>query len=140
MIVSISRRATSFFDLWRLEARCLQPLARSPKAVPPVFSSRPRGFGLYLTLTVLAALGASAAAQEMAPGASGSGTTIDLDAITVTATKEGERVYDSLSPSSVIGREQIERQIQPSSTADVLRLIPSVTTQAAPGDPKEAER
>ena len=88
-----------------------------------------------MTLTVLAALGASAAAQEMAPGASGSETTIDLDAITVTATKEGERVYDSLSPSSVIGREQIERQIQPSSTADVLRLIPSVTTQAAPGDP-----
>jgi len=88
-----------------------------------------------LTLTVLAALGASAAAQEMAPGASGSETTIDLDAITVTATKEGERVYDSLSPSSVIGREKIERQIQPSSTADVLRLIPSVTTQAAPGDP-----
>ena len=88
-----------------------------------------------MTLTVLAALGASAAAQEMAPGASGSETTIDLDAITVTATKEGERVYDSLSPSSVIGREKIERQIQPSSTADVLRLIPSVTTQAAPGDP-----
>lgn len=88
-----------------------------------------------MTLTVLAALGTSATAQEVVPSALGSETTIDLDAITVTATKEGGRVYDSLSPSSVIGRDQIETQVQPSSTADVLRLIPSVTTQAAPGDP-----
>jgi hemoglobin/transferrin/lactoferrin receptor protein len=80
-------------------------------------------------------LASSATAQEVTPGAPGDETTIDLDAITVTATKAGERVYDSLSPSSVIGREQVETQVQPSSTADVLRLIPSVTTQAAPGDP-----
>lgn len=100
-----------------------------------MFSFRSSRFGIHLALTVLAALASSAKAQEVPRNAPGDDTTIDLDAITVTATKAGERVYDSLSASSVIGREQIETQIQPSSTADVLRLIPSVTTQSAPGDP-----
>jgi hemoglobin/transferrin/lactoferrin receptor protein len=86
-------------------------------------------------LAVLAIMPLPAEAQEVAPNASGDDMTISLDAITVTATKSGEPVYDSLSGSSVIGRDQIETQIQPRSTADVLRLIPSVTTQAAPGDP-----
>ncbi len=89
----------------------------------------------YLGLAVVATSAISAKAQDAAPGDLGDSTTINLDAITVTATKAGERVYESLSASSVIGHEQIETQIQPRSTADVLRLIPSVTTQAAPGDP-----
>ena len=107
-------------------------IARCPKAASPVFSLRPGRYGIHLILTAFASLVSPAEAQEVMPG---DDTTIDLDAITVTATKAGERVYDSLSPSSVIGRERIETQIQPSSTADVLRLIPSVTTQSAPGDP-----
>jgi hemoglobin/transferrin/lactoferrin receptor protein len=110
----------------------LRLIARCPKAASPVFSLRPGRFGLHLILTLFASLTAPAEAQEVMPG---DDTTIDLDAITVTATKAGERAYDSLSPSSVIGRERIETQIQPSSTAEVLRLIPSVTTQSAPGDP-----
>jgi hemoglobin/transferrin/lactoferrin receptor protein len=88
-----------------------------------------------VALAILVASASVVTAQEAPPSSPGSDTVIGLDAITVTATKAGERVYDSLSASSVIGREQIETQIQPSSTADVLRLIPSVTTQSAPGDP-----
>jgi hemoglobin/transferrin/lactoferrin receptor protein len=109
--------------------------ACSPKADCPVFLLRLRHLSVHVILTVLAAMASSARAQEVTPRVPGDGMTIDLDAITITATKAGERVYDSLSASSVIGREQIETQIQPSSTADVLRLIPSVTTQSAPGDP-----
>ncbi|QRM30306.1 TonB-dependent hemoglobin/transferrin/lactoferrin family receptor [Microvirga sp. VF16] len=108
---------------------------RVSRRLPLVLSFRSSRFGLCLTLTALATLVSSANAQEATPSAPADGTTIDLDAITVTATKAGERVYESLSASSVIDRERIETQIQPSSTADVLRLIPSVATQSAPGDP-----
>ncbi|ANY78201.1 hypothetical protein BB934_08110 [Microvirga ossetica] len=87
-------------------------------------------FGITLAATGLMILAAPAEAQD-----AGDETAIDLDAITVTATKAGERVYDSLSASSVIGRDRIETQVQPNSTADILNLIPSVTTQMAPGDP-----
>ncbi|MET0530458.1 MAG: TonB-dependent hemoglobin/transferrin/lactoferrin family receptor [Microvirga sp.] len=88
-----------------------------------------------MALAILAASASTVTAQEVSPSAPAGDAVIHLDAITVTATKAGERVYDSLSASSVIGREQIETQIQPSSVSDVLRLIPSVTTQSAPGDP-----
>jgi hemoglobin/transferrin/lactoferrin receptor protein len=88
-----------------------------------------------MALAILVASASAVMAQEVSPSTPAGDTVIDLDAITVTATKAGERVYDSLSASSVIGREQIETQMQPSSVSDVLRLIPSVTTQSAPGDP-----
>jgi hemoglobin/transferrin/lactoferrin receptor protein len=90
---------------------------------------------MHLVLAGLVISAAPVKAQETATGGAGDDAAINLDAITVTATKAGEQVYDSLSGSSVIGRNQIETQIQPSSTADVLRLIPGVTTQASPGDP-----
>jgi len=95
-----------------------------------VSRSRPSRLGIALAATSLISLAAPVEAQD-----AGDETAIDLDAITVTATKAGERVYDSLSPSSVIDRERIETQVQPNSTADILNLIPSVTTQTAPGDP-----
>jgi len=90
------------------------------------------------TAFVFAVLGNDAArAQEGGPkpAAAQGGAAINLDEITVTATKSGEGVYESLSGSSVIGRAQMQTQVQPSGIADVLRLIPSVTTQSAPGDP-----
>lgn len=76
-----------------------------------------------------------AEAQQIPANAGGEGAAIELDTVTITSTKTGELFYNSLSASSVIGRDQIETQIQPSSTADVLRLIPGVTTQSSPGDP-----
>lgn len=62
------------------------------------------------------------------------GDTIALDPITVTATKGGERVYESLSPSSVLTRDELQNQVQPSSVSQILNLIPSVTTQVGAGD------
>jgi hemoglobin/transferrin/lactoferrin receptor protein len=105
------------------------------KAAVSVFSLRLSRIEMPVVLAILIAPAFSATAQEASPTVPGNDAVINLDEITVTATKAGERVYDSLSASSVIGRDQIETQIQPSSVSDVLRLIPSVTTQSAPGDP-----
>jgi hemoglobin/transferrin/lactoferrin receptor protein len=98
-------------------------------SVSPFRFHVPRTSAVLSLLVVATGL---ASAQE---GGAGDTAIIDLDAITVTATKSGERVYDALSGSSVVGRDQVETQVQPSGTADVLRLIPGVATQAAPGDP-----
>jgi hemoglobin/transferrin/lactoferrin receptor protein len=76
-------------------------------------------------LTVIVTANGSARAQD----------SVVLDAITVTASKAGERVYDSLSGSSVLTGAELERTLQPGSTADVLRLVPNVTTQSDGSDP-----
>ncbi|WP_112664305.1 TonB-dependent hemoglobin/transferrin/lactoferrin family receptor [Microvirga flavescens] len=73
-------------------------------------------------------------AQATAPNGEAESTPIVLDQITVTATKAGENVYESLSPSSVLTRDELQSQVQPSSVSDVLRLIPGVTTQVGAGD------
>jgi hemoglobin/transferrin/lactoferrin receptor protein len=70
---------------------------------------------MHLALAGSVVLAAPVKAQEPAASGADDGSAIDLDAITVTATKAGEQVYDSLSGSSVIGRNQIETQIQPMS-------------------------
>jgi len=93
--------------------------------VSPFRSHVPRTTAVLSLLAVATGL---ASAQEGGPGGAGDTATVDLDAITVTATKSGERVYDALSGSSVVGRDQVETQVQPSGTADVLRLIPGVAT------------
>ena len=60
-----------------------------------VFASSLAVLEFALTLAALAPLVSSASAQEATPEAPGDDAAIDLDAITVTATKAGERVYDS---------------------------------------------
>ncbi|MET0743206.1 MAG: TonB-dependent receptor plug domain-containing protein, partial [Microvirga sp.] len=82
---------------------------------------------------VAAALGACRPAA--AQGIPEPGDADTLDTITVTSTKSGENVYESLSGSSVIGRDQIQTQVQPGTVSDVLRLIPGVTTQTDASDP-----
>lgn len=64
-------------------------------------------------------------------------TAVSLDTISVTATKTEEKAIDSLSGTSVVTREQIDR-IQPSRISDVLRDVPGVTTQENQNDPAQA--
>ncbi|WP_349369100.1 TonB-dependent hemoglobin/transferrin/lactoferrin family receptor [Salinarimonas sp.] len=74
------------------------------------------------------ALGASAgAAQE----------SIQLDAITVTATKDETRAVDALAGTSVVTREEIERQAA-QRIGTVLNALPNVATQENANDPATA--
>jgi hemoglobin/transferrin/lactoferrin receptor protein len=91
-------------------------------------SVSPSRFHVPRTSAVLSLLVVATGLASAQEGGAGDTAIIDLDAITVTATKSGERVYDALSGSSVVGRDQVETQVQPSGTADVLRLIPGVAT------------
>ncbi len=66
-----------------------------------------------------------------------SGGVLELDAITVTATRSPEPAYGALSPSSVWTRGELQ-PLQPDGVAEVLDLVPSVTTQTTPADPGAA--
>jgi hemoglobin/transferrin/lactoferrin receptor protein len=66
-----------------------------------------------------------------------SGGVLELDAITVTATRSPEPAYGALSPSSVWTRGELQ-PLQPDGVAEVLDLVPSVTTQTTPSDPGAA--
>jgi hemoglobin/transferrin/lactoferrin receptor protein len=66
-----------------------------------------------------------------------SGGVLELDAITVTATRAPELAYGALSPSSVWTRGELQ-PLQPDGVAEILDLVPSVTTQTTPNDPGAA--
>ncbi|WP_210496692.1 TonB-dependent hemoglobin/transferrin/lactoferrin family receptor [Microvirga antarctica] len=85
-------------------------------------------------MAALLALTAGARAQRLDETAAADDLMM-LDTITVTATKSGERVYDSLSGSSVLTGTDLQRSLQPGSVTDILRLVPNVTTQTSGGDP-----
>ncbi|MGO4841827.1 hypothetical protein AB4144_57160, partial [Rhizobiaceae sp. 2RAB30] len=61
-----------------------------------------------------------------------------LGPIVVTATRTARDVYESLSPSSGISRDRLELEVQGGSVADIMRLIPGVTTQSEADDPGAA--
>jgi hemoglobin/transferrin/lactoferrin receptor protein len=86
-----------------------------------------------LSAAGLIALPGSACAQALTEAAPPDA--VLLDPITVTSTKSGERVYDSLSGSSVLTGSELQRDLEPGSVTDVLRLIPNVTTQTDGSDP-----
>ncbi len=89
----------------------------------------------FLKSGVIVAAALGVCRPAMAQGIPEPGDVDTLDTITVTSTKSGENVYESLSRSSVIGRDQMQTQIQPDTVSDVLRLIPGVTTQSDVSDP-----
>jgi hemoglobin/transferrin/lactoferrin receptor protein len=71
-----------------------------------------------------------------------SGGVLQLDAITVTAAAPVgepavEPTYGALSPTSVWTRGKLQ-PLEPSGVAEVLDLVPSVTTQTTPNDPGAA--
>lgn len=100
-----------------------------------------------LPLVLAAAVGAARAQDTVTteppatdPPAAGVDTGVDLvlDEITVTATRTGQPVDRALSGSSVLGRETIETETQPTRLSDFLELIPGVTTSEQAGDPGTA--
>ena len=95
---------------------------------PHIFLLAAIGFAALLTAPPRAAQAQDAASLP-------NDGVISLDPVTVTGTKSGVPVYDSLSGSSVVTRDEMGSRLQPDSTADILRLVPGVTTQAASGDP-----
>jgi len=91
---------------------------------------------------VAAALLALPASLARAQEAELSGGLIELDAITVTASATtGEPVvaptYGALAPTSVWTRAELQ-PLQPSGVAEILDLVPSVTTTTTPNDPGAA--
>ena len=93
--------------------------------------------------SLLSIAGAQAQTPEQTPPgpapqvASRASSAVSLDTISVTATKTEEKAIDSLSGTSVVTREQIDR-VQPSRISDVLRDVPGVTTQENQNDPAQA--
>jgi hemoglobin/transferrin/lactoferrin receptor protein len=62
---------------------------------------------------------------------------INLDAITVMATKTPENVWDSLSATSAVRQEQLER-LMPTRPSDILQGMPGVSFQERSDDPGTA--
>lgn len=59
---------------------------------------------------------------------------ISLDGIVVTGTKTEESWIDALSASSVVERETLDAQFQPTDVSNVLNTIPGVTTSQTSSD------
>jgi hemoglobin/transferrin/lactoferrin receptor protein len=64
-------------------------------------------------------------------------SSITLDTITVTPTKTPENVWDSLSATSAVRQDQLERTM-PSKPTDILTGMPGVSFQERPDDPGAA--
>ncbi|SOC48439.1 hemoglobin/transferrin/lactoferrin receptor protein [Rhizobium subbaraonis] len=93
-------------------------------------------------LAVLAAVAGPAYAQDAEtegdPEAAGSSGVTVLEQIVVTATRIGERVYETLSGSSAVGRDQLEVEMPGAPVSQIVTLMPSVTTQTSADDPGTA--
>lgn len=61
-----------------------------------------------------------------------------LSKLVVTATRRGEDVYETLSGSSAVTRDELETEMQGASVAQIVTLIPGVTTQTSADDPGTA--
>jgi hemoglobin/transferrin/lactoferrin receptor protein len=77
-----------------------------------------------LTALLLSGVALSALAQETG-----------LETIVVTSTRTGEDPYETLSPSTGIGRDRIGLEVQGGSVADIVTLVPGLTTQTTAADP-----
>lgn len=78
----------------------------------------------------------TAALAQQAPEAAPAGSTA-LDDISVTATRQQERVVDSLASVSVINRQEIRRQ-NPQRLGSTIAQTPGVAVQENPNDPATA--
>ncbi|MBB3975510.1 hemoglobin/transferrin/lactoferrin receptor protein [Rhizobium azooxidifex] len=61
-----------------------------------------------------------------------------LEAIVVTATRLGERVFETLSGSSALSRDQLSVEMPGAPVSEIVTLIPSVSTQTSADDPGTA--
>ncbi len=61
-----------------------------------------------------------------------------LEEIVVTATRLGERVFETLSGSSALSREQLSVEMPGAPVSEIVTLIPSVSTQTSADDPGTA--
>src|SRR5262245_17040670 len=87
----------------------------------PAIADRAAGIALLL----LAGSAMPAAAEDV----------MDLGTLVVTATRTGQNAYDTLAPSTGISRERLQLEEQGGSVADILTLVPGVTTQTTASDP-----
>ncbi len=136
---------------------------RPPKHVSMISISRQSGglkesfrFGvsaLALLIAVAApvrpavAQDAQAQAEEQVPAETPAAATTQaanteeptvLEEIVVTATRLGERVFETLSGSSALSREQLSVEMPGAPVSEIVTLIPSVSTQTSADDPGTA--
>lgn len=74
------------------------------------------------------------AAEAEGAEAKADGKTTVLDRITITATMQLQAVIDTLSGTSVVGREEIDR-MQPTTAADIFTGVPGVAAATNGDDP-----
>jgi hemoglobin/transferrin/lactoferrin receptor protein len=63
---------------------------------------------------------------------------IQLDGITVTSTKTSEAAIDAPSGTSIIGKEQLDQQLQADRVSQFLTTMPGVSTSEAATDTAQA--
>jgi len=61
-----------------------------------------------------------------------------LEKLVATATRIGENVYDTLSGSSAVTRDQLEVEMPGAPVSQIMTLVPGVTTQTSADDPGTA--
>lgn len=90
-------------------------------------------FGISSVALIVSGALVSARAQDQLPSISA----ITLDTITVTPTKTPENVWDSLSATSTVRQDTLEKTM-PSKPSDILTGMPGVSFQERPDDQASA--
>ncbi len=72
------------------------------------------------------------------PAEDTSGDATVLEKLVATATRLGEAVYDTLSGSSAVTREELDVVMPGASVSQIMTLVPGVTTQTSADDPGTA--
>ncbi len=61
-----------------------------------------------------------------------------LEKLVLTATRKAEDVYQTLSGSSAVSRDELETEMQGAPVSQIMTLVPGVTTQTSADDPGTA--
>ncbi len=123
-MISISRQSGGLKESFRLGVSALALLIAVAAPVRPAVAQD-----------------AQAQAEEQAAATTQAGNTEEptvLEEIVVTATRLGERVFETLSGSSALSREQLSVEMPGAPVSEIVTLIPSVSTQTSADDPGTA--
>ncbi len=123
-MISISRQSGGMKESFRLGVSALALLIAVAAPVRPAVAQD-----------------AQAQAEEQAAATTQAGNTEEptvLEEIVVTATRLGERVFETLSGSSALSREQLSVEMPGAPVSEIVTLIPSVSTQTSADDPGTA--
>ncbi len=129
-MISISRRSGGLKESFRLGVSALALLITVAAPVRPAVAQDAQAQAEDQVPAETQAAAATQAANTEEPTV--------LEEIVVTATRLGERVFETLSGSSALSREQLSVEMPGAPVSEIVTLIPSVSTQTSADDPGTA--